>query len=63
MVTEVFLLIFGLFILWKASDMTVDAAKRLAEKYSISPIIIGLTIVSIGTSLPEIFTNVYSGFH
>ena len=61
MISEVFLLILGLFILWKASDMTVDAARRLAEKYSISPIIVGLTIVSIGTSLPEIFTNVYAG--
>ena len=61
MLIEVILLILGLFILWKASDMTVDAAKRLAEKYSISPVIVGLTIVSIGTSLPEIFTNIYVG--
>lgn len=62
MITQLLLLMLGIFILWRASDITVDASKRLAKKYSISPLIVGLTIVSIGTSFPEIFTNVYAGF-
>ncbi len=55
------LLTLGLFFLWKGSDLTVSSAKRLADKYGISHTLIGLSVLSVGTSLPEIFTNVYSG--
>lgn len=55
-------MIIGLIVLWKGSDITVDAAKRLAKKFSISHAVLGLTLVSIGTSLPEIFTNLYVGY-
>jgi cation:H+ antiporter len=61
MFLELVLIIVGLIILWKGSDFTVDAAKRLAKKFNISHAVLGLTLVSIGTSLPEIFTNVYVG--
>lgn len=61
MMLEVLLIIFGLVCLWKGSDLTVDASKKLAIKYGISHAIIGLTLVSIGTSLPEITTNIYTG--
>lgn len=50
----------GLLFLWKGSDFAVDAAKRLATVLGIGETIFGLTIVSVGTSLPEIFTNVYA---
>ncbi len=58
---EVLLVILGLAFLWRGSELTVDASKRLALKFGISHAIIGLTLVSIGTSLPEITTNIYSG--
>ena len=39
-------------------DVTVDAASRIASDLGISQTLIGLTIVSIGTSLPELVTPI-----
>ena len=61
MIIELFLMILGFLFLWKGSDLTVDASKNLATKFGISHAVIGLTLVSVGTSLPEIFTNIYTG--
>jgi len=58
---HVTLLALGLFFLWKGSDVAVTSATKLADKYGISQTLVGLTILSVGTSLPEIFTNIYSG--
>lgn len=41
--------------------MIVFSSKRLAHLFRIPSFIIGMTIVSIGTSLPEIFTNLAAG--
>lgn len=49
------LLFFGsVYLLIKSSDYFVDAASIIADKLGISHFIIGLTLVSIGTSLPEL---------
>ena len=39
-------------------DVTVDAAARIAGDLGMSQTLIGLTIVSIGTSLPELVTSI-----
>ena len=39
-------------------DLTVDSASRIATELEMSPTLIGLTIVSIGTSLPELVTSI-----
>lgn len=44
-------------IIW-GSDLTVDAATALATRFGMSERFIGLTIVALGTSLPELFTSV-----
>ena len=49
---------FGLFLLIKGGDATVDAAVYIAERTGLSPLFIGATIVSFGTSVPELFTSV-----
>lgn len=49
---------FGLYLLIKGGDWTVDAAVFLAERTGLSPLFIGATIVSFGTSVPELFTSV-----
>ncbi len=48
-----FLFFFGFFILVKGANLIVSGASFLAYKLKISPWIIGLTIVGIGTSIPE----------
>lgn len=44
-------------IIW-GSDLTVDAATALAKIFGMSEKFIGLTVVALGTSLPELFTSV-----
>ncbi len=44
-------------LIWSA-DLFVDGAASIAENMGLSPIIIGLTIVSIGTSAPEILVSI-----
>lgn len=52
------LLVLGLGILVLGGDILVRGAVAIAERFSISPLIIGLTIVSFGTSAPELFISV-----
>lgn len=47
----------GVIVVW-GSDITVDAATKIAAAAGLSERFIGLTIVAIGTSLPELFTSV-----
>ncbi len=53
----VFILIGGGLIVW-GSDVTVDAATSIAKFFNMSDQLIGLTIVALGTSLPELITSV-----
>lgn len=48
----------GLALIILGSDVTVDAATGIAKKIGLSEKFIGLTIVALGTSLPELFTSV-----
>ncbi len=54
---EVFLnilfLVLGFVMLWKGADWFVDGASSVASKFGIPQIVIGLTIVAMGTSAPE----------
>lgn len=52
------LFIVGFVILIKGAELLVDGATILAKNYHISNLVIGLTIVSMGTSLPELFVNI-----
>jgi cation:H+ antiporter len=52
----------GLYMLVKGSDWFVDSASFIAKRFDVSEMVIGLTLVSIGTSLPELATNVYASF-
>lgn len=47
-------LIIGMGLLLKAADIFIEASVRIAEKLRISEFVIGLTLVSVGTSLPEL---------
>ena len=54
---EVFLIIIGFFLLIKGADFLVDGASNIAKKFHIPEIVVGLTIVSIGTSMPELIVS------
>ena len=51
------LIILGCAALIKGADFLVDGASALAKKYGVSDIVIGLTIVAFGTSMPEFVVN------
>lgn len=52
------LVIIGLLLVVWGSDVTVDAATNLAKMFGMTERFIGLTIVALGTSLPELVTSV-----
>ena len=60
MITWILLIILGFILLVKGADLLVDGASNIAKKFHIPEIIIGLTIVSIGTSLPELIVSTTS---
>ncbi len=55
------LLVIGLAALVKGADFLVSGASSFARRWNISPLVIGLTIVSFGTSLPETVVSMMSG--
>ena len=57
---NIVLILLGCFLLIKGADILVDGASNIAKKFKIPEIIIGLTIVSIGTSLPELIVSIES---
>ncbi len=52
----------GFVLLIKGADWMVSGASALAKKYNVSDLIIGLTIVSFGTSAPELVVNSVASF-
>lgn len=50
--------VIGLGLIILGSDITVDAATALAKMFGMSEKFVGLTVVALGTSLPELFTSV-----
>ena len=50
--------VIGIVLVVWGSDVTVDAARRIARAAGLSQRFIGLTIVALGTSLPELVTSV-----
>lgn len=53
-------IIIGFFMLIKGADFLVQGASDVAKKFHVSELLIGLTIVAIGTSLPEFFISLTS---
>ncbi len=51
----------GFVLLIKGADFLVNGASSLAKRFNISDIAIGLTVVAMGTSAPELVVNIISG--
>lgn len=60
---SILLLILGLAILVKGSDFFVGSSAFIARHFGVSELIIGLTLVSMGTSLPELGASVYASLN
>lgn len=58
--TSYLLLVIGFVLLTVAADWLVDGASSLAKRFHMSDLVIGLTVVAMGTSMPELVVNLAS---
>jgi cation:H+ antiporter len=63
MLVEAALFLVGLAALIAGADRAVTAAADLALYYGVSPFFIGVTLISIGTSVPEMVTSIYAAYY
>lgn len=54
------LFVIGFALLIKGADLLIEGSSALARKFGISSIVIGLTVVAFGTSVPELVINLFS---
>ncbi len=52
--------LFGMFLIVKGADIMVDGASAMARKFRITEVVIGLTVVAFGTSMPEFVVSFFS---
>lgn len=60
---DIALVIIGFLFLIKGSDYMVDGASSIARRLRVSQVIIGLTIVAMGTSAPELVVSLFSALN
>lgn len=57
MLDQIYLFAFGLLLLIKGGDWFVDSASSIARRFKLPDLLIGATVVSIGTTLPEVMVS------
>ena len=62
MTLQIFILLAGLLLILFGANWLVDGSSSIAKKFGISEFVIGLTIVGIGTSTPEMVVSFMSSF-
>lgn len=62
MIVEILILLAGLVLILLGANYLVDGSSNIARKFGISEFVIGLTIVGIGTSTPEMVVSFLSAF-
>jgi cation:H+ antiporter len=62
MLSSILSILGGFVLLTAAAEALVHGAASLARRFGLSPLVIGLTVVSIGTSLPELLVSLEAAF-
>ena len=63
MILQIIFMIIGFILLVKGADFLVEGGSNIAKRFHIPELIIGLTIVSIGTSMPELMVSLTSALN
>lgn len=56
-------LLLGFILLIKGADILVDGASSIARRFNVSDLVVGLTVVAFGTSMPELFVNIVASIN
>ena len=62
MTIQILILVAGLLLILFGADYLVEGATNIAQKFGVSELVIGLTIVGLGTSTPEMVVSFLSAF-
>jgi cation:H+ antiporter len=60
MLPQILLFLLGLGVLYVGADWLVKGASSIALQFGLRPMVIGLTVVALGTSMPELLINVFA---
>lgn len=63
MILDIICAIFGAALVLKGADLLTDGSVALARRFSIPELVIGLTVVAFGTSLPEFVVSMLSSLN
>ena len=63
MIVDIIILIIALFFLVASSNLFVNSSSKIAKNLGVSELIIGLTLVAIGTSTPELFSAILASIY
>ena len=63
MLLAFFLLAIGFILLAKGGDLLINGSSSIAKHFKVSELVIGLTIVSLGTSAPELLVNIIASIN
>lgn len=63
MILAVIVLVLGLVLLWFWANYLITSSVRIAKQFHVSSLLIGLTIIAIGTSAPELFLSWLAAIH
>ena len=50
----------GTFLLYYGADWLITGSRKVATKFQLSPILVGITLVAFGTSLPELIVSIFA---
>lgn len=60
LVLEIILLVIGFFLLIRGAEWLIEGASGFAKRLGVNELLVGLTIVAFGTSLPELIVNLFA---
>lgn len=63
MIIDILFIVVGFALLIRGAENLVNGASTLARRLGVSTLLVGLTIVAFGTSMPELVVNVFAAFH
>ncbi|MBW2563393.1 MAG: sodium:calcium antiporter, partial [Deltaproteobacteria bacterium] len=61
-VFNIFICLLSILLMWSGANFVVTHASIIARRFNISELVIGLTVVALGTSAPELLVTVTAAF-